>query len=171
MSSKEDYQKISFRTFYKVYYQELASEKLVERWQQIDVLVVIFVAITASTSAITGWTHWSEHSWKFVWVFIASSAFFASVIHGIMDVSRRIKEQEELRQNFCKLRIDLETYQDDLMVGLSTDQTKSRYDEFRNRYSNCMKHTRPDIVFTKRFRKKVQESLDERLKEEGYIDD
>lgn len=166
---KKSVEKYHIETYYQAYYQEIASEMLIKRWQQIDVMIAFLIAATASVSTMAGWALWSEPSLKFGWAVISGSVSLASIAHGILGVSGRIKEQEELRRNFRKLRINIETFRHQMKIGLSADQADVIFEKLREGYTQCMESTRPDIVFSKGFSVKVQETLNERLTEKMNI--
>ena len=163
------YWKPSYETLYDAYYQELASEALIGRWQFIHILIAFLVAATSSGSAIAGWALWSERGWKTIWAIIAAIASLASIAHGVVGVPSRVREQEEVRQLFCRLRIDVETFRHLLRIGITMSEAQSKYDELRNRYSECVGRTRPDIAFTIRLRKRVQDRLNQILKDRRVI--
>ena len=165
----ENLKTIISKAIFQSYSQERMSEMASERWQQIDIVIAMFIAVTASGSAIAGWTLWSEPGWKYFWAFFAGIGSLASIAHGIMSVSSRIKDQENVRQIFCESRFDFEALQEDLDIGISDDHASRRYTEIRKKYSHCVKQTRPDIIFTKRFRKKGMELIKKELEEKGYI--
>ena len=60
----DDYQRdqlwrASVETFYKVYYAESLTTSLIKSWQRWDEIAKCAVAITATTSAVSGWALWS----------------------------------------------------------------------------------------------------------------
>lgn len=161
--------KNSFRTFYKSYYQELVSGKLGLRWQRIDSPIGILVALTASGSAVAVFTLWSQPGWNVLWGIIAGIASVASIAHSALGVPARIKQQEDLRRDFSKLRVDLETFYDNLSLNLDAVATEKQYSDLRERFSQLTDRTHPDIAFTLELRKQIQAELDDMLKEEGRI--
>jgi len=162
------YWKPCFKTYYEAYFQEVTSESLSIRWQKIDVATAFLVAITASGSAIAGWALWNEIGWKIFWAILAGFASLLSILHGIMGVGNRIKVQEELRQLFSNLRVDLESLLLELPTGITVDMVKEQYEKLRDRYSECMRRTSRDIIFSKKYQHKLQEQLNNTLKEKGY---
>lgn len=166
----QTYWKPSFDTLYEAYFQELSSEALIGRWQRIDLSIAFLVATTASGSTIAGWILWSEPNWKSVWAIIAGIVSIAAIAHGVLGVPGRVKEQEELRREFCELRIDLETFRQQLNIDIDANQAYSQYTKLRERYSQIMGRAHPDnIAFRSGFRDEVQEKLNNILKEKVYI--
>ncbi|HEX8653581.1 MAG TPA: hypothetical protein VF708_22380 [Pyrinomonadaceae bacterium] len=155
----------SYETYYRAYFQELASEALVGRWQQIDFVTAFFVAATASGSAITGLSFWSKPGWITVWGSIAVVVSLTSIAHGAVKVPERLKEQEERRRLFAKLRVDVETFRQQLRIGLTAEEADKRYAEIRTRYAQYTENLRPDLADTERLRLKVQKTLNNILEE------
>src|SRR5262249_28622847 len=155
-----------FKTYYETYFQELASEALVLRWQKFDIVTGILVAATATSSAVAGWTLWTNPGWAVIWAIIAGTASLASIIHGSMTVPTRIKDQGTARISLSQLRIQLETCLNQIIVdakkGVSTD-LKNEYDSLRTKYAECIRGIGPDFAFTEKLRIKVQKNLNDRL--------
>jgi len=164
------YWKPGFDTLYDTCFQELASEALMGRWQKIDIVTSLLVALTASGSAVAGWALWSAQGAKLVWAMLAGVASLASIAHSVMGVPGRVREQEELRRLFSELRVDCETFQQQLRVGLEMAEARAKYDKLRERLTQCTGRTRPDLALTTRLRKKVQERLNAMLKARGYLE-
>jgi len=166
----ETYRKISFEMFYESFFQELLSEALTRRWNMIDLATKLLIAFTASGSAIAGWSLWNTPGGKFFWVMIAGVASISSIANGVMGVPTRVKEQEEIRQVFLKLRVDLEMFRQRLKLKSDPEQLViSQYTELQDIYTKCMGQLNSDIALTIGLRKDVQSNLNELLKEKGYI--
>lgn len=99
------------------------------------------------------------------WAGIAGIVSLASILHSVMGVLGRVKEQEELRRVFCELRVDLETFRQQLVIGLDSSKASGQYAKLRERLAQCMGRTRPDIGYTIGLRNRVQDQVNERLKE------
>lgn len=163
-NSVEDYWKPSFETLYDACYYELASERIITRWNRIHLLSAFLTALTASGSAISGWALWADPNGKIVWASIAAIATVLSIVHGVLAIPGRIKEEEERRQRFSALRIDLETFRHDLTLRCDPLDAKKTFDGLRKRLSEYVSKTPPDIVFTQSARKDVQNLVNEKLK-------
>jgi hypothetical protein len=159
----------SFDTFYDSYFQEMASETLVSRWQIIDKSTAFLVASTASGSALAGWALWSAPGWKLGWAAVAGVATVASIGHGVMGVPERVKTHGEVRRGFSKLRVDLETYRQRLKADLEPNEAKRQYDELRDRFSKLMDAAPKDIVYRAKFRIRIQDQLDSLLRKKGVV--
>ena len=169
LASTDLFWKPTFHTLYEAYYQELASEALMARWQRIDITTSSLVTATAAGSAITGWSLWNEPSWQYLWAFIAGSAAVLSILHRTMAVPDRLKEQEELRRMFSELRVDLETFRHQLIIGIELNDANTRYEKLRKRLAQHIGRASPDIGFTVRLRNRIQDQLDRKLRQEEYL--
>jgi hypothetical protein len=171
LEERENYWKLSFESYYESYFQELASEALLARWDRIDVVTAFLIAFTASGSAIAGWTMWNEPGWRALWVLIAAIASVFSVVHGVMRVAARIREQEELRGSFSQLRTEFETFRHFLRLSNtdSSERVRSRYEKLRENLGGLRRRSRPDIAYTTRLRQRVQNNLNSILTDRGVI--
>ena len=66
----DDYQRdqlwrVSVETFYKVYYAESLTNSLIKSWQRWDEIAKCAIAITATTSAVSGWALWSLPKFRY----------------------------------------------------------------------------------------------------------
>ena len=161
------YWKPSYETLYHVTYQESLSSALAERWQVIDTVTNILVAATASGSAVAGWALWNQPEGRSVWMIIAGFVSLLSIVHGGVQVPTRLKEQENVRRQFSKLRVDLETFRQRLQLGTRTlDYFEKSYIELRDRYADLVNRAPSDIANTYKLRVKIQELVNTLLKDE-----
>ena len=165
------YWKPIFQTLYEVYYQELASQALTRRWEQIHIYTAFLGGITASGSFIAGLAFWSEPGWKIAWTTIACIASLLSIAHAVFAVPGRIREQEQVRHLFLNLRLDVETSVRLLKEQLIDDnKAKEFHDQFRERFRDTVARTRQDIAFTASLQAKAADQLNGILKQRGYIE-
>jgi hypothetical protein len=165
MTSKiEDFWKPSFDTLYDACFYEFASEFIIRRWSHVHVVTAVLAAVTTSGSAISGWALWSRPEGKLVWASIAGLATFLSIIHGVLGVPSKIKEEEQRRQDFSALRVDLESFRHSLSLNCDIGEATKAFEQLRQRLSVCVSKTTPDIAFTTRARKCVQEKVNDKLR-------
>ncbi|MFQ5895853.1 MAG: hypothetical protein ACE5JJ_08585 [Nitrospinota bacterium] len=166
----ESYSKPSFQTFYQAHFQELVAERLFRWWSRIDLVTAVLIGLTASGSAVAGWLLWSMPGWKLVWAIIAGTASLVSIGHGALGVAGRVKKLEEIRGQFCQLRVELETFRQQLIIGIKSDQAKKQFELLRGRYEKFMANNHPDILHNrKKLMSSVQDELDSLLRQKGYI--
>lgn len=174
MGDFDDIKKDSWNMFYDSRLQEDLSEALIRRWSQIDMGTKFLILITATGSAIAGWSLWSTPEGKVAWGMIAGIACVSSIANNVMGVPDRLKKQEEIRTDFLKLSLDIETFRQRLKSDAdlisNPKEVNNKYLEFRNKFTECMgRIPSDDIGITKRFYDNIQNNLNEQLKNEGKI--
>ena len=161
--------KPSFNLFYDAYYQELASEAVLERWVLIDGVTSFLGASTATGSAVAGWALWKSDNGKLAWAILAAVASLASIIRTNFGVLGKIKEQEDLRRNFQGIRLAIDSFRTDLEIGLITvPDAQKRLKELHASYTEAMAGTKAGPAFTKALQESVEEKLRAIVKEKGY---
>lgn len=171
---KSNHWKPSFDTLYDSYFQELLASAVSDRWQRIDIATNLLVAFTASGSAIAGWALWNEIGWRTVWLIVAGVASMSSIVHGVLSVPTRIKDQEDLRQQFSRLRVDIQTFRQNLQIIIAKseqiltayEEINRDYNELRKRYADYVMRARRDIANTAKLRVKIQEEVNKLLEGE-----
>jgi hypothetical protein len=159
---------LAFHLFYDSFYQECAADAMVNRWQYLDEVVKVLVALTATGSAVSGWALWQSPSFRSVWAVIAGVGAMLAIIHTALGVSGRLREWGHIKRYFTDLRYDLETFaagmelDENVAVELCRAEVMRCYD----RLKEGIELVRNDILFTGRLGKKVQRGLDERLNED-----
>jgi hypothetical protein len=174
MTDNEDHDGIplwkpTFQTLYETYFQELSCEAIMQRWEAVSITAGFFMGITASGSAVTGWALWNKPGWKMGWAALAGVTAVISIVHGLLQVTRRLNDQGKLRSRFSQLRVDLETFGHKLAAGMNEKAATKTFESLRDRFSACMGDAHPDIAYTKKMRYRVQTRLNAILKENGYI--
>jgi CHAD domain-containing protein len=157
-----------YETHYYSSYHELSSEYLFARWQFLDELNKVIVAITASGSAIAGWALWSDPEYKNIWVFLAGLAALVSIVHSALGVPNKLREHSNTKRLFSSLRIDLETlrYQMEIFTDFDIREYNEEFLKLRKKYQEGVDGLPDDLLFTKCLAKKIQSSLNERITKE-----
>ena len=156
---------VVFDTYYDVYFEELAAENLSRRLGGLDNLTKFLVALTASGSAVAGWALWSSSGWRILWAILAGFAAILSILGATLKTPDRVRRLEEVKQCFCRPRVDLETLRDTMRLrsDFPIDETRSRWTELRDSYNTAMQRVQNDPLRSRRFLKKTQNELNERL--------
>jgi hypothetical protein len=168
------YWKPSFYTLYDSYFQELLASAVSDRLQRLDIATNLLVTFTASGSAAAGWALWSQVGWRTVWLMVAGVASTASILHGVLTVPALIKKQEEVRQQFARLRIDLETFRyeleiimgDPTRVSAGYEEVDKAYKQLRDRYATYSTQPSRNIANTAKLRDRIQKDVDKLLEGE-----
>lgn len=161
----------SFDTFYDSKYEEIAADFVVRRLQYLDEITKILVAVTASGSAIAGFTLWNQPGFKYMWAAIAGVAALVSIVHSTMGIPGRLKEYSDVSRHFVILASDLAAFRDQMEIfpDFSVPDYNQKYTGYRNRYTEGQKKLPNDLFFTDRLANRAQDAVDKKL--EGYISD
>ncbi len=167
-----DYQRdqlwrVSVETFYRVYYAESLANSLVKSWQRWDEIAKFVIAITATTSAVSGWTLWNLPQFKITWSIIAGSGAVFAILHTNLKVPDRLKDLISVAQYLKGLRINLETfrYKMEIDPNFVIEEFNDEFFRYRDQYSEGSQRLKNDILLTKRRRTKVQEELNVELRD------
>lgn len=157
----------TFETYYDSYFQELSAIRLLERWERFDEATKVMVALTASGSAIAGWTLWSEPGFKYVWATLAGLAAAMSIVHAALKVPERLARHFDSKLEFSGLRIALETFRHQMKIfpNFSVDDYNGRYLEYRERYQTLVSKLRRDFLSTAAMVEAAQIDLNSKIRD------
>lgn len=156
-----------FATYYDVYYEELLLEKLLSKWQLIDVLARTLISITASGSAIAGWALWERDEFKTYWAFLAGFSAILSILHTVFNVPELLKRHNQSLGGFSQLRLSFETlrYRMEIDSNFDIDKVSSDFEQLREEYSRCYRSRQKDLLNTNALTHRVQDQLNEKLQD------
>jgi hypothetical protein len=172
VDSRDQIWAASFETYYDAHYEELVADSLIGRWQIVDEITKVLVALTASGSAVSGWTLWNNPSFKYVWMSMAGVGAVLSIIHVALAVPGRLKDWGEIKRSFASLRIDLETYRYRMGIDpqFPVEDFTKEFSDYRRRFGECVQRIKNDILRTRRLRVKAQDALNERIADKIVTD-
>jgi hypothetical protein len=152
----------AFDTFYVAYFQELLSDCLVRDWQIIDEVTKVAVALTASGSAIAGWSLWSDPNGKTFWAVAAGIAAVLSIVHAALGVPARLRDHIASKRQFAGLRTDLETFRYRMRIDsrFSVADFTESFAGFRKRLGEETQRLQNDFMRTRRLEARTQDRLD-----------
>ena len=156
----------TIETYYCVYYEEVAAEILINYWQLLDEFSKIIIAITASGSAISGWTLWNKPEYRISWLVIAGLGSLLAIIHSTLSVSNRIENWNDTKKYFSSLRLDIEKFLS--KITITNESTYKEYSNIRDRYKEGMQKKKNDILWTNFLEKKAQKNLDLKIENNQY---
>lgn len=155
----------SWDTYYESYYYELAISHVVSRWKIFDLVTKIVVALTATGSAIAGWSLWNVAGFKEIWIFIAGAAAILSILHAVIQVQSILATNAELRTSFSSMRLSLESFRQQLGIIPDFDVTEknTEYQALRQKYEELATKYDGDLLLTKKLANNVQSDLNTKL--------
>lgn len=157
----------TYKTYFESFNMEIAAQNLIDRWQIVDELTKVLVALTASGSAVSGWTMWNNPKLKIIWLIVAGFGAVLAILHSALSVPSRLKHWGEVKQLLAVLRIDLETfmYQMTIYPEFSVDEFTREFTIYRKRYAEGIQKQMNDILWTRRLERKSLDTLNQRLKD------
>jgi hypothetical protein len=164
---EETYWKPTFRLLYAAYMQEIMAEEIMRFYNRFDTISTALVAITATSSAITGWELWNNPNGKLLWGILSGIAALISILDSSLGVPHRVKEQGDLRIMFQDLRIRLEGFHD-LLPQLTLAEARSQFDSLNRQYRENMRKGKLDVIMNRRWQTSIQLRLNEIMKERGF---
>jgi hypothetical protein len=157
----------TFDTYYDAYYEEIAADALINRWQLLDEVAKVVVALTASGSAVAGWALWNDPAFRTFWVVLAGLGAILAIVHATLGVPGRLKTWGEIKRAFVTLRIDLETFRYRMEADPAFDvgTFQQQFEQYRKRYTEAMQQLQNDILLTSRLENAAQDDLNARVKD------
>ena len=168
----DDYQRdqlwrVSVETFYKVYYAESLTNSLIKSWERWDTIAKCVIAITATSSAVSGWALWSLPKFRIAWSIFAGLGAVCAMLHPTLKVPERLRDLINVEQHLKGLRINLETFRHkmELNPNFAIAEFKDEFLGYRKQYSSVFQRLKNDIFLTKRRKTKVQEESNSELQD------
>lgn len=148
----------AWETFYDTLFEEMATDGLITKWSRFDDITKVLVTMTASGSAISGWTVWNRPGYQPLFLALTGLAAILSLVSTSLAISARIKAHVESNRRFAGLRVDLETFRMKMRVNPDFDfqAFEREFDGYRKRYGEITQLRSSDTFRTNRFDKKIQ---------------
>lgn len=157
-------EKSSYETLFDAYYFELASDALKKRWQGIDTIVAVVVMISATGAAAFGFAMLRNAHWLEFWRILAGIASLASIINLVLGIPRRIMDLESLRRIYSGLRVDIETFRQNLRSGLDNHESVAQHGVLRRKLSEYTSLPRYDAyLFSRSLQETIKKKVIERI--------
>ncbi|MBI1814998.1 MAG: hypothetical protein HYR72_08480 [Deltaproteobacteria bacterium] len=151
----------AFETYYTAYFEELMAARLVTWWQRVDDVTKVLVALTASGSAVAGWSLWNQEYYKNFWVAAAGIAAVLSIVHAALGVPAKLKDHTGIQRRFASLRTDLETFRYRMRISPSfpVKDFTEMFATFRKRLGDEVQLLQTDLLSTDGLQERVQDRL------------
>lgn len=150
---------IRYKAFYDAYYQELLASSVIERWQKIDLIINLLVAVTASGSALTGLALWNTSWGKPLWASVAAIASLGAIFHTTAGVSKHLEQQSKARHDFSLLRAKLQTILYRMTSDGDSAELEINFEELNSSLGELTAELQPDLASTRYLREKAQTDL------------
>jgi len=154
-----------WKAYYSAYFSQLLADLATDRWQKLDQVSKVLVALFSTGSAVAGWSFWASNTGKAVWSVFAGIAVVLSIVQSALGVSERLKTMLESRTRMLRLRLQLETLYSAMRMNPEFDvvETKEKLEALQHEYVEAAAQVPKDWIYTSRDEVNVQETLNQKL--------
>ncbi|WP_229767741.1 hypothetical protein, partial [Vibrio cholerae] len=150
LGNREEVWSSAWNAYYDAYYYEIMISSLGQRWELLDTISKVLIALTASGSAIAGWELWGKDGYKVVWLALAGGASLLSIVHAALQVQQKLEFHTKLASNFTNLRIELETFREQMGIFPEFDVTEfnKEFLKLKAKLKLNTSNYKPDVLAT-----------------------
>jgi hypothetical protein len=154
-----------YETHYGAFYEELCAEHSLKIWKRYDALFKAFQIITASGSAVAGWSLWQKEEFRWVWALLAGFAVLLSIIHTVLGISEKVKEDAITYSKFKGIRVQCERLSSYMKIKAyeRLSDYKRDYMDLRSEYDIASADKKPDYLLSKNTENNIQSRLNNQL--------
>jgi hypothetical protein len=155
----------NYKLWYDSEYNAERSDRLISRWQAVDDLTKVIVALTTSGSVVAGWALWSTSSFKVFWAVLAGTGAVLSIVSSSLGVPARLKDWSQSKADFSKVAIELQKLRLHMRVNpqFDVDKTLAAVDDLRAQFGDAVRRMRNDFLDTQSLREHCQTVVDKRV--------
>jgi hypothetical protein len=146
------------QSHYSAFFDELYAESNVRSWRAFDTISRLLQLLSASGSAIAGWALWKQEGYRDLWFFLAGAAAIIALIHSVLNVTEKVKEDTLVFSEFKKLRLELERLKSKMQMKISDSLSdyKKEYFAILERFGTASALKRPDSLLSFLFGKRSE---------------
>ena len=127
----DDYRKAAMNK--KYYGYRLASV------QKYSVVMEVLIAITASSSGISGWILWQSEPGKVLWACVAGVASICAVIKSASRTTKKIEDFSKLHEGHMKVFNDFDSIIKEVEISKTfNDVVQKKYNEVRKNFGELV---------------------------------
>jgi hypothetical protein len=155
-----------WKAYYSAYYSHLLADLVAGRWQTLDQISKLLVALFSTGSAVAGWSFWTQNgNGKIAWAVCAGIATVLSIVQSALGVSDRLKTMLESRSRMLRIRLQFETLFSGMRLEPEFDVAKARekFAVLQQEYVEAAAQMPKDWIYTNRDEANVQKTLNQKL--------
>ncbi|MEY2482469.1 MAG: hypothetical protein QOK24_997 [Verrucomicrobiota bacterium] len=155
-----------WKAYYNAYYSHLLADLVAGRWQTLDQIAKLLVALFSTGSAVAGWSFWTANTGgKMTWAVCAGVATVLSIVQSALAVSDRLKTMLESRGRMLRIRLQFETLFSGMRLDPEFDVVKVRekFATLQQEYVEAAAQMPKDWIYTSRDEANVQKTLNQKL--------
>ena len=150
-----------YETHYGAFYEEMCAEHSLIVWRRYDALFKTLQFVTASGSAIAGWSLWHQDGFRWIWAMLAGLAVLLSIFHGVLNISDKIKEDTMIYSKFKGIRVQCERLSSHMKIKAyeRLSDYKRDYMDLRTEYDTASANKKPDFLLLRKTEERIQSKL------------
>jgi hypothetical protein len=155
-----------WKAYYDAYYSHLLADLIAGRWQTLDQISKLLVALFSTSSAVAGWSIWTANvGGKWTWAVCAGVATVLSIVQTSLGVSDRLKTMLESRARMLRIKLQFETMFSGMRLDPAFDvvKVKEKFETLQQEYNEAAAQMPKDWIYTKRDADEVQQTLNKML--------
>lgn len=166
--SRDQLWKAAFESYYDAFLEEIVAGKILRRWQRLDDCTNVLVALTASGSAVAGWSLWGEPYLKFAWLILAGVGALVAIVHPALRVPARLDAWRGIERHFAALRNDIMTFRYKMAIDseFPVQEFMKEFETLRQRIGEGSQLIQPDVLKTDALVLASQNQLDNLVERE-----
>jgi len=155
-----------WKAYYSAYYSQLLADLVAGRWQKVDQVSKLLIALFTTGSAIAGWSLWTNAGpGKVIWLIGAGIAAVLSIVQTSLGVSDRLKTMLESRARMLRITLELEALYNKIDVNPTVDVAKAteKFETIQKEYVEAATQMPKDWIYSSRDEVNIEEALDKKL--------
>ena len=133
---------------FRARFQTCVHEKLLQRWERLDILTNVLALGIAGGSFYSTWAVLEPFLLRVVWTVFALASCVFTIMQFAMTVSHRIKSLSRLRSEFECLYLDVRDFRNRIFSGgvVSIAALNEELQRYSDRYKLAKKETINDVL-------------------------
>jgi len=171
---RKEIENAAFLTWYNSKYQEIVCSKIYAKWETTDTFVQVGIALTASGSAVAGWSFWELPQMKIVWAAMSALISIIAICHKSFGVASKIKIWSESSKAYSLIKNQLELLKYDINTSYekNTDDIHKRLREIKAAYAEeDPKTPNSDLWLTKSIENNAEIAIYESKQKTNFFDE
>lgn len=156
--------------YYDVSFQEIVLDAQIARWENFDLLSRYLIAITTSSSAVSGWYFWQKPGFSIIWSVLAGVAALLAILYNVVPISQHLKDGNRAYSELHPIRVAFDELRLKCQMGVNDEgEIRAHLFELNKRFIDACDHSPRFPLTSDRFLSKQQKKLDRILKSKGVI--
>jgi hypothetical protein len=127
---------------YDVSFQEVVLDAQISRWKNFDLISRYLIAITTSSSAVSGWYFWQQPGFSIVWSVLAGVAALLSILYSVVPIAQHLKDGNRAYSELHPIRVAFDELRLKYQMGVNDEsEIRERLYELNKRFIEVCDHS------------------------------